>query len=170
MHEDFESWVRTGGPRLLRFAYLVLRDRDRAEEAVQDALVAACPRWHRIAASGDPGPYLRRCVVHADVSRWRRFGRRELPVADPSDLHEAAVDDPADLLADEDALWTLCGTLPVKQRAAVVLRYYENRTDEEISVALDCSVSTVRSQIHRALATLRGRLREEQSEQKVEPV
>lgn len=156
---DFESWVRASGAGLLRFAYLVLRDHDRAEEAVQDALVAACPRWKRIVRSGDPGPYLRRCVINADVSRWRRFGRRETPFADLAELADSAIDDPADSVVDDDALWELCGTLPLKQHAAVVLRYYEGRTDAEIAEALGCTVSTVRSQIHRALATLRGRIR-----------
>lgn len=167
MHEaqDFEPWVRASGAGLLRFAYLVLRDHDRADEAVQDALIAAYPRWARIVRSGDPGPYLRRCVINADVSRWRRFGRRETPVADLAELRDDTEPDPAELYADEDAIWALCGTLPVKQRAAVVLRYYEGRPDVEIATALGCSVSTVRSQIHRALATLRVRLQAEEVHQ-----
>lgn len=163
MHEaqDFESWVRASGADLLRFAYLVLHDHDRAEEAVQDALVAACSRWKRISRSGDPGPYLRRCVINADISRWRRFGRRETPVADLV-LRDDAGPDHAELYVDEDAMWALCATLPVKQRAAVVLRYYEGRQDAEIATVLGCSASTVRSQIHRALATLRVRLQTEE--------
>lgn len=164
---DFETWVRTSGAALLRFAFLVLRDHDRAEEAVQDALVATYPRWRRIARAGDPGAYLRRCVINADVSRWRRFGRRETPVADLARLTDDSIDDYAGRIVDEDALWALCGTLPVKQRAAVVLRYYEGRTDAEIATALACTESTVRSQIHRALATLRSKLTVEQEVEQV---
>lgn len=155
---DFESWVRAEGAALLRFAFLLLRDSDRAEEAVQDALVSAYPRWQRIVAGGDPGAYLRRSVVNADTTRWRRFRRRETPVAEPRPADERDTADHAESAAQEDAAWALCATLPTKQRAAIVLRYFEGRSDAEIAAALDCSPATVRSQIHRALATLRGRL------------
>lgn len=162
---DFESWVKASGGALLKFAYLITGDRERAADAVQDALVAACPRWQRIIAGGDPGAYLRRCVVNADTSRWRRFLRRETPMADVPEPETVANGDPAHRVTVEDTAWTLCSRLPTKQRAAVVLRFYEGRTDDEIAATLDCTVSTVRSQIHRALATLRGQLRAEEVEQ-----
>ncbi|PXY30397.1 E family RNA polymerase sigma-70 factor [Prauserella sp. PE36] len=160
---DLEAWIDVHGGALLRFAYLLTADRDRAADAVQDALVAAYPRWERIVAHGDPGAYLRRSVVNAHTSRWRRSLRREQPVADVAGL-AGQIDDPADRIAIEDALWLLCRSLPRKQRAAVVLRYYEGRSDAEIAATLDCSVSTVRSQIHRALATLRTRLADDEEE------
>lgn len=154
---DFESWVQARGAALLRFAYLVVGERTRAEEAVQEALVAAWPRWTWIVRRGDPEAYVRRSIVNAGTSWWRRFRRRELPVAEPAD-DSAATSDPADDLADQDAAWALCASLPAKQRAAVVLRYYEGLSDAEIAGVLGCTAGTVRSQIHRALAALRTRL------------
>lgn len=152
---DFDAWVSHRGAHLLRFAYLITRDRNRAEEVVQDALVAAYPRWSRIAS--DPDAYVRRCIVNANISAWRRIFRRETLVDDPSILGEAGPDH-AIAHADADSVWQLCASLPTKQRAAVVLRYYEGLPDAEIAEILGCSTSTVRSQIHRALASLRTTL------------
>ncbi|NUR98564.1 MAG: SigE family RNA polymerase sigma factor [Kribbellaceae bacterium] len=150
---DFDEWVTQRGAALLRFAYLVTRDHSRAEEAVQDALIAAYSRWSRICRTQDPEAYVRRSIVNADISRWRRFFRRETPTSDTGPADPAP--DPAVAQAEHDAVWALCATLPAKQRAAVVLRYYEDLPDAEIAVILDCSPATVRSQIHRALASLR---------------
>ncbi|WP_371407048.1 SigE family RNA polymerase sigma factor [Kribbella sp. NBC_00662] len=150
---DFDDWVAQRGGALLRFAYLVTRDHNRAEEAVQDALIAAYSRWTKICRVQDPEAYVRRSIVNADISRWRRFFRRETPAGDVGS--SATSPDPATAQAEQDAVWALCATLPAKQRAAVVLRYYEDLPDAEIAVILECSPATVRSQIHRALASLR---------------
>jgi RNA polymerase sigma-70 factor (sigma-E family) len=156
---DFQSWVRANGDALMRFAYLVTGDHDRAADAVQDALVAACQRWQRIIARGSPDAYLRRCVVNADTSRWRRFLRRERLEPDPTLFAKPATGaDTAGRIVLEDAMWSLCLQLPPRQRAAIVLRYYDDYADAEIAAVLACSVSTVRSQIHRGLATLRDRI------------
>ncbi|HET6299727.1 MAG TPA: SigE family RNA polymerase sigma factor [Kribbella sp.] len=153
---DFDTWVSLRGAGLLRFAYLITRDHGRAEEAVQDALVAAYSRWSRIGA--EPDAYVRRCIINADISRWRRFFRRETPVGDPDLLSSGPGADHAVTHAEKDAVWTLCASLPTRQRAAVVLRYYEGLPDAEIAEILGCSAGTVRSQIHRALASLRTTL------------
>ena len=158
---EFDAWVGQRGAALLRFAYLITRDHSRAEEAVQDALVAAYSRWTRICRDGDPESYVRRSIVNADISRWRRFFRRESPTADPF-VHSPGPDH-AVAQAEQDAVWALCATLPAKQRAAVVLRYYEDLPDAEIAKILECSPATVRSQIHRALASLRTTLTTEHS-------
>lgn len=154
---DFDEWIQLRGAALLRFAYLITRDHTRAEEAVQDALVAAYSRWSRITRTGDPEAYLRRMVINADISRWRKFFRRETPVGEPARF-ESATGDHAGPHAEQDAVWTLCASLPTKQRAAVVLRYYEGLPDSEIAEILECTPGTVRSQIHRALASLRTTL------------
>jgi RNA polymerase sigma-70 factor (sigma-E family) len=154
---DFDTWVQQRGSALLRFAYLVTRDRGRAEEAVQDALVSAYPRWSRIQRAGDPESYVRRSIVNADISRWRKFFRRETPISDASLFIGAAPDHAGDQ-AEQDAVWRLCASLPTKQRAAVVLRYYEGLPDAEIAEILGCTAGTVRSQIHRALVSLRTTL------------
>jgi RNA polymerase sigma-70 factor (sigma-E family) len=155
---DFEVWVRARGAALLRFAYLITGDPGRAEEAVQDTLASVCPRWGRIAHGGDPEAYVRRSVVNAAATSWRRFRRRETPVAEVPPTPEGT-DELADAVAAREAAWALCSTLPTRQRAAVVLRYYEGLSDAEIGAILGCSPGTVRSQIHRALAALRQRLR-----------
>ncbi len=153
----FEAWVETRGPALLRFAYLVTQDRDAAQDAAQEALASACARWSRISLTQDPEAYVRRMVANAHVTWWRRFGRRGSPVAEVR-LAES-VD--GSRLPEHDAVWQLCATLPRKQRAAVVLRFYEDRTYGEIAEILACSEATVRSQVHRALAALRVRLESE---------
>jgi len=157
---DFDAWVAARGSELIRFAYLVTGDRGRAEEAVQDALGKACGRWARICRADDPDAYVRRMVVNADISAWRRFGRRETPVPEVTRT-DAVGPDIAQSLSDEDAMWRLCAVLPRRQRAAVVLRFYEDLPDAQIAVVLGCTESTVRSQIHRALHTLRAKLTEE---------
>jgi len=147
---DFEAWANARGAALLRFAYLVTGDPGRAEEAVQDALVSVCPRWRRIAGAGNPEAYVRRSVVNAAATSWRRFRRRETPVADVPLIPEG-IDELADAVAAREAAWALCSTLPTRQRAAVVLRYYEGLSDVEIGAVLGCSPGTVRSQIHRVM-------------------
>lgn len=164
--DDFDAWVVANGSDLLRFAYLVLGDRHRAEEAVQEALARACGRWRRVSAAQDPRAYVRRMVVNADISWWRKFGRREQPVAEifdrPGALPSAAATDPAANVTEVDAMWRLCASLPRGQRAAVVLRYYEGLPDAEIAAILGCAEGTVRSQIHRALASLRVHLADQE--------
>lgn len=156
---DFPTWVRANGDALLRFAYLVIGDHDRAADAVQDALVVACQRWRRIVGRGSPDAYLRRCVVNADTTRWRRFRRRERLAPDPTLFGKPRTGpDTAGQVVLEDAMWSLCRQLPARQRAAIVLRYYDDYSDTEIAAVLECSTSTVRSQIHRGLATLRTRI------------
>lgn len=162
---DFDAWLASNGSDLLRFAFLVLGDRQRAEDAVQEALARACSRWRRISSADDPRAYVRRMVVNADISWWRKFGRREHPVeafGRPGEGAAVADTDPATVVTEVDAMWRLCADLPRRQRAAVVLRYYEGLPDAEIARILGCVEGTVRSQIHRALATLRARLSEQE--------
>jgi len=154
----FDDWVAARGPSLLRFAYVVTGSQHAAEDAVQDALARACERWSKVSRTTDPDSYVRRMVVNAHISRWRRT-KRESPVeavlaADPGPDH-------ADRLGADDAVWAVCRTLPPRQRAAVVLRFYEDLDYPEIAAVLGCSEVTVRSHVHRALTALRTRLAEE---------
>ncbi len=157
---DFEMWVGDRGDALLRFAYVLTGDAALAEDAVQDALTAACAKWARVSAADDPDAYVRRMIVNAHVSWWRRFRRRELPVPEPDHGRTAASGDGADQRAEADAIWRLCAGLPRTQRAAVVLRYYEGLSYAEIGAVLDCAEATARSRVHRALATLKQTLKE----------
>ena len=150
--ESFDSWATPRAPALLRFAYLVTGDQHAAEDAVQAALASAFETWPRVRSADNPDGYVRRMIVNAHVSRWRRFGRRESPVPD---VHLPDVPDRADGVASSAAVWAACADLPVKQRAAIVLRYYEDLDYAEIARVLDCAEATARSHVHRALATLR---------------
>jgi RNA polymerase sigma-70 factor (sigma-E family) len=157
---DFEAWAEARVARLLRFAYLVTGSQHAAEDAVQAALTRACEKWARVSRVGDPDAYVRRMVVNEHVSAWRRTGRREVAV---EVVRDTAVDETG-AVDESDAVWRLCSGLPRQQRAAVVLRYYEDLEYAEIAALLECSEATVRSHVHRALTALRAELtRQEES-------
>jgi RNA polymerase sigma-70 factor (sigma-E family) len=159
---EFEAWVTSRVPALLRFAYLVTGSHDAANDAVQTALGQALEKWDQVRRTEDPDRYVRRMIAHAHISAWRRFGRRQSPVAQ---VHGAnSVPDPATSVSEADAVWRVCRRLPPKQRTAVVLRFYEELDHAEIAAILDCSESTVRSQIHRALAALRAELERQEAD------
>jgi RNA polymerase sigma-70 factor (sigma-E family) len=146
----FEAFVAASGDRLLRTAYLLTRDHALAEDLLQTALTKSWSRWRRI--GGDPEPYVRRVLVNTYASWWRRRWNGERPT---EVLPDVAADDPYEAHAERRDLWAALGRLPRRQRAAVVLRYYEGLTEAETAAVLDCSVGTVKSQTSRALAKLR---------------
>jgi RNA polymerase sigma-70 factor (sigma-E family) len=148
--EGFDDFVATRSPRLLRTAYLLTRDWSVAEDLLQASLARAWQAWSRI--HGDPEPYVRRIIVNAHASWWRRRWRREVLVGE---LPEEATSDPQAGLEDRDRLWRALGRLPPRQRAVLVLRYFEDMSEAEVAATLDCSVGTVKSQASRALAKLR---------------
>lgn len=157
---SFEDYVTTRSAALLRFAHHLTRNSDDAHDAVQDALLGLYPRWRQIAARGEVDAYVRRSIVNAHVSAWRKV-RRIFPTADPSLVGPApVVPDASQAVADADQALRLCGELPPLQRAAVVLRFYEDRTFAEIAAILGCPEGTARSHVHRALVALRAKLEE----------
>jgi RNA polymerase sigma-70 factor (sigma-E family) len=160
---DFEGFIRIRSDRLLRLAFLVTGNWDDARDAVQDALEGVLPHWGRLADSDKRDAYVRRCVVNACLAIIRRRGRSR-PTAEPQLLPQAKVQaDPAWAIANADEAWRLCTSLPPQQRAAVVLRYYQDLSFAEIGTALGCPEATARSHVHRALAVMRTRLEEGQS-------
>lgn len=156
----FEDYVRERSVALQRFAYLVTRYPEDARDAVQDALIGLWPRFDDVRAQGDVDAYVHRSIVNASVSRWRKT-RRSTPVEAPEDLPQAAASGFEDELADADAAWRLCATLPPDQRAAVVLRYWSGQSFAEIADVLGCAEATARSHVHRALTRLRTTLMED---------
>ena len=102
MTAEFDEWVAARGPGLLRLAYVLTGNRADAEDAVQDALARALPRWEHIRTVGDPDAYVRRMVVNAHTSWWRRFRRRETPVAEA--FGQSAGTDPVLVLAGRRSL------------------------------------------------------------------
>jgi RNA polymerase sigma-70 factor (sigma-E family) len=139
-------------PALLRYAWLLTGNEHDASDLVQTALEKVGLRWRTIGAA--PDAYVRRAIYNAHVSRWRRH-RHELLVADPPETTHRA-DHPAWEWAD---LWHQLRTLPPRQRAVIVLRYYEDLPEKDVADALGISIGTVKSQTSRALATLRSTMR-----------
>ncbi len=146
---DFAAYVAARRPALLRTAYLLVGGNTAdAEDLVQTALVKAVPAWRRI--RGHPDAYVRRILVNEATSRWRRRRWREVSTAVPPD--RAA---PAEHEADPDLRRALAALAP-RQRAVVVLRYYEDLSEQQIADLLGISVGTVKSQARDALARLRA--------------
>lgn len=160
---DFETWVVARGPALQRFAHLVTGSAD-APDLVQEALSRAYPRWAELARTDTAEAYVRRSIVNASVSGWRKT-RRLVSVDDPEPLSRTTQPDPAAAVTDADHAWRLCAELPTQQRAAVVLRFYEDLSFAQIATVLDCPESTARSHVHRAVAALRARLEQENSDE-----
>ena len=126
-----------------------------AEDAVQDALARALPRWDRSGTVGDPDAYVRRMVVNAHTSWWRKFRKRETPVAEAY----AAGRSRRPAHEDHDRVWRACLALPETQRVAVVLRYYEQLEYAEIAVLTGVADGSVRSRVSRGLAGAARRAR-----------
>jgi RNA polymerase sigma-70 factor (sigma-E family) len=146
---DFDEFVVTRSSALLRTAYLLVQDEGRAEDLLQTALTKAWFAWQRIE---DPEAYVRRIMVTTSASWWRRRWNRETPTDQPQERPmTAGLAEPA----NAQDLWVAIGHLPRGQRAVVVLRYLEDRTEADTAYLLGCSVGTVKSQCAKALAKLR---------------
>lgn len=151
----FDEFARAELPRLLRYAVLLTGDRELAADVVQDTLVTAHDRWEQVTAATHPDRYVMRMVTNRYLSWRRRWSvRNVIPVGDLPE--RAAGDDHATAHAARDEMWTRLAGLPRRQRAVLVLRYYESLTDAEIAEVLGCSPVTVRGYAHRALTTLRA--------------
>jgi RNA polymerase sigma-70 factor (sigma-E family) len=147
---DFDAFVVARSPALLRTAYLLVGDEGLAEDLLQTALTKSWFAWKRI--TGEPEPYVRRVLVTTSASWWRRRWTRETPTAElPEQRSPAEAHEPM----DGQDLWDALRRLPSRQRAVVVLRYLEDRTEAETAHLLGCSVGTVKSQCAKALAKLR---------------
>jgi len=155
----FEEFAMARLPSLLRYAVVLTGDRHLAQDIVQEVLARAHVRWRRISEAESPEAYVRRMVLNEYLSWRRTWAARHVHVAGERlvELDDArgGVDDHAQGVVDADALWRRLATLPRKQRAVLVLRYYEQLEDEQIADLLNCSPSTVRSQASKALRKLR---------------
>jgi RNA polymerase sigma-70 factor (sigma-E family) len=157
--EAFDEFARGRMPALLRFAHVLTGDPTRAADLVQDALERTLLAWPRVVNKDDPEAYVRRAIVNRNVSVWRRR-RREQLVSETPDRPYA---DPPGHDAD---LWAALSKLPTRQRAVLVLRYYEDLSEAQCADVLGCSVGTVKSQTWKALARLRDLAHLEQEGQK----
>ncbi|MEV0618389.1 SigE family RNA polymerase sigma factor [Nonomuraea sp. NPDC050404] len=148
---DFVAFVEARSPRLLRTAYLLCHDWAQAEDLLQTALVRAWRSWGRVGEH--PDAYVSRILVNAYLSWRRRFWRRELPTDAPPET--AAPGDLIGLTDERTVLWAALRRLPPRQRAVLVLRFFEDLSEVSVARALNCSVGTVKSQTSKALAKLR---------------
>ncbi|MYX37243.1 MULTISPECIES: SigE family RNA polymerase sigma factor [unclassified Streptomyces] len=154
--ENFTEFVENRSSALLKTAVLLSGgDRHAAEDLLQNALIKAAGRWHRIE---EPEPYVRQILYRQQVSRWRlKWPRREVSVAAPpeSPVRHGADDGPgaADLRI---VMRAALARLTARQRTVLVLRYFEDLPEADVARLLGCSVGTVRSTTHRSLARLRG--------------
>lgn len=150
--EDFRDYVAARGAALLRTAYLLTGNRADAEDLLQTALAKTYLAWDRIQDRGALDGYMRRAMVNTQISWWRR---RKVDTYAMETLPEIPGGDPTEGSDNHDALWAALARLPRRQRAAVVLRYYEDLTEVEIAHVLGVSVGTVKSTVSRAVAKLR---------------
>ena len=140
--EAFVALYRERYDPMVRLAYLMTGRQAIAEELVQDAFVSVHRSWER---ATNPSAYLRTSVVNACRSWGRRQALERLRKPSPPEA--------TTIVADE--MWDVLQTLPPRQRAAIVLRFYEDLPDEEIAVLLGCKVATVRTAVFRGLEKLR---------------
>jgi RNA polymerase sigma-70 factor (sigma-E family) len=150
--EEFREFARSRAAPLHRSAYLLCGDWHLAHDLVQDTLVKAYRHWHRVQQADSSDAYIRRILLNEARQRWRRRDNA-MPVANVT--HEAAVLDATDDIVRRAGLLQALLTLPLRQRATVVLRYLEGMTERETAAALGCSEGTVKSQTSRALTSLR---------------
>ncbi|MDT4935425.1 MAG: hypothetical protein QOK11_3317 [Pseudonocardiales bacterium] len=150
--EAISGLIRDSGDRLLRLAFQLCHDRSTAEDIVQQALEQVYRRWLR---GGDevrnPEAYARRAVVNEFLRRRRLASASELVTDAPPEGVAAAADA---VLVERDVIWRALSALPPRQRAALVLRYYEDLADRDIAEVLGCRQATVRSLIVRGLRAL----------------
>jgi RNA polymerase sigma-70 factor (sigma-E family) len=152
----FEEFMATRLPALLNFAAVLAGNRATAEDLAQDVLAKAYTRWDRIGGLDRPDLYVRKMILNEFLS-WRRRSWRLVPVADT--WHSGSVPDHAQQHSERDALLAEIGKLTRRQRAVLVLRYYEDRGDAEIAELLGCAPATVRAYASRGLAALRIEMR-----------
>jgi RNA polymerase sigma-70 factor (sigma-E family) len=150
----FEEFAAARLPAVLRFAGVLTGDRGLAEDVVQEVLIRVHGRWPQISQLDHPELYVRKMVVNEYLS-WRRRSWRLIPGGAGQDVDDRLAPDHAHGHAERDAILAEICKLPRRQRAVLVLRYYEGLPDSEIAEALGCAPGTVRGYASRALAALR---------------
>ncbi|MFF4396739.1 SigE family RNA polymerase sigma factor [Streptomyces sp. NPDC001480] len=150
---QYEEFVRARWSRLVRTAYLLTGDAHHAEDLTQTALAKAYRSWRRVSRSDNPEAYVRRMLVTCNSDRFRKRRVTEALTAAPPETTRR--DDAVSRVDERGALVGALAELPPRQRAVVVLRYWEDLSEAEVAEALGCSPGTVKSQASKALAKLR---------------
>ncbi len=155
MFPSFSSYVRARGPVLLRTARSLTSNPCDAEDLLQTALAKTYLAWERIEDHRALDGYVRRALVNTRTSQWRKRRVDEFSCDDLPERETAPAPDPAEQQVLRDAMWRAVRKLPERQRAMVVLRYYEDLTEAQTAELLGVSVGTVKSAVSRALGKLR---------------
>ncbi|WP_336214524.1 SigE family RNA polymerase sigma factor [Nonomuraea sp. LPB2021202275-12-8] len=147
----FAEFVAERGDALMRYGYALAGNRHDAADLVQEALIRLRGAWSRVRLKDNPEWYVRTSMARLHIATWRRRSREALTWELPEREHHDTLP-----TGDEQELWQALAGLPRRQRAVLVLRYYEQLTDAEIADVLGISRGTVRSQASRALDKLRS--------------
>ncbi|WP_229073375.1 sigma-70 family RNA polymerase sigma factor [Actinoplanes sp. DH11] len=151
----FEEFLHAEMAGLARYAGALTGNHHQAEDVLSDALLIVSTRWWRIGRMAHPLAYVRRVVTSTFLSEQRTARRRRTEVSADPEVFDRQRHDPHGAVDDRDLVERLLARLPDRQRAAVVLRYLFDQSDDDIAVALDCSPATVRSHLSHARAALR---------------
>ena len=155
---DFTAYVRARQASFARFAYLLTGDPHSAQDLVQSALAKVYGKWDHISTVDSPDAYVRKVMVNEHTTWWRRQWRhRERTDSDLIRVLEPAATAPA---THDDDLWSHVQSLAPQQRAAVVLRFYEDLSVAQTAEILGCTVGTVKSHTSRAITSLRATMTE----------
>lgn len=154
--DEFVAYVRARRPRLERAAYLQCGDHHLAQDLVQEALVKLASRWEAVAPAARDA-YVRRTIYRDAVSRWRRLRRERLSDTASADgpLGAVPASDRLGAWVDGAQVRDVLQRLPQRQRAVVVLRYFEDLSERDTAAALGVTAGTVKRHHHEALQTLR---------------
>lgn len=152
--DAFIEFAAAARPRLRRTAYLMCGDWDRASDFVQEGLIRVYVAWPRLQRNGGEHTYARKAVVSAVIDHLRRRSSTEV-AAEPDPQLPSGVD-VAEQVTARATLMAALADLPPRQRACVVLRYFEDLDVADTARSLGCSQGTVKSQTSRALDTLRS--------------
>lgn len=161
--ESFAAFVAARSGRLIAHAELLCGHAEQARDIVQTVLTRAYPRWHRI-EHDDPYGYLLRAVTNAVTDWWRRAHRRHESPASES-LPEPSAPDPIGAFEDRQVLRGLLARLTARERAIVVLRHLDDRSEREVADLLGIGVGSVKSTCHKALRKLRVAVSEPETEE-----
>lgn len=154
-YSSFSSYVRARGPVLLRTARSLTANPSDAEDLLQTALTKTYVAWDRIEDHRALDGYVRRALVNTRTSQWRKRKVDEFACDELPEPQVLPVADPADHQVLHDAMWRAVMKLPDRQRAMVVLRYYEDLSEAQTAEVLGVSIGTVKSAVSRALGKLR---------------
>lgn len=150
-HASFEAYVHARNAALSRIAYLLTGDHHLAEDLVQQTLLRVVGRWERVVRAGDPDAYVRRVLYHQHIDWWRRRRATQVPGENPA----RSAPDPSDAVVAAIAVRRALAQIAPRQRAVLVLRYFEDLSEAQTADTLGISVGTVKSQARDGLARLR---------------